>query len=525
MPDDRFLLVTLIGSGELAVLDTATEKPVARFMVGGAAEGVTIDTRTGFGYASAQAANKVVKFSLTDWRPVLEIATDASPDPVEVLQLSRSNDHASTSMPGGPAGPGITRSRPRACAARGSRSHVGVGAVEGQASGVAIGSRGVDRIGEMAATLVGWLRARGPSRDRARHGEPRRRDARSQREVLAGYGVTEREVGAPIDASMDVTEVGDSALGVKVVIGAAFLAADAVIVVNRVKPHTDFDSLRVGSGLLKMSVIGLGKAEGAFRAHWAAKTQGYEQVFLDVSAAVLAHVPSAYGVALVEDGSHQLGQITLLKGAEFHAREPELLRRARSWMPALPIPEVDVLIVDEIGKNISGAGMDTNIIGRGVDLKPMPNRRADVRVIYARSLTPESHGNAVGIGLADIVSQRLVDQMDPAFTYTNAISAMTPAPARISIHFPTDRQCLQAALRISAADPAAPRIARIRNTLALDRVVLSEACLAAARQRRGPGAARRLGVRRGWQLRRADGPAAAGSRSDSASSFVSLVFV
>jgi hypothetical protein len=147
-------------------------------------------------------------------------------------------------------------------------------------------------------------------------------------------------------------------------------------------------------------------------------------------------------------------------------------------MPALPIPEVDVLIVDEIGKNISGAGMDTNIIGRGVDLKPMANRRADVRVIYARGLTPESHGNAVGIGLADIVSQRLVDSMDPVFTYTNAISAMTPAPARISIHFPTDRQCLEAALRISAADPAAPRVARIRNTLALDRVVLSEACLA-----------------------------------------------
>jgi len=350
---------------------------------------------------------------------------------------------------------------------------------KGRRVALAIGSRGVDRIGELAATLVAWLRARGAEPvivpAMGSHGGA---TAEGQREVLAGYGVTEREVGAPIDASMDVTEVGDSALGVKVVIGAAFLAADAVIVVNRVKPHTDFDSLRVGSGLLKMSVIGLGKAEGAFRAHWAAKTQGYEQVFLDVSATVLSHLPNAFGVALVEDGSHKLGHITLLKGAEFHAREPELLKRARGWMPALPIPEVDVLIVDEIGKNISGAGMDTNIIGRGVDLKPMANRRADVRVIYARGLTPESHGNAVGIGLADIVSQRLVDSMDPVFTYTNAISAMTPAPARISIHFPTDRQCLEAALRISAADPAAPRVARIRNTLALDRVVLSEACLA-----------------------------------------------
>jgi Lactate racemase N-terminal domain len=349
---------------------------------------------------------------------------------------------------------------------------------KGRRVAIAIGSRGVDRIGEMAATLVGWLRARGAEPvivpAMGSHGGA---TAEGQREVLAGYGVTEREVGAPIDASMEVTEVGESALGVKVVIGAAFLAADAVIVVNRVKPHTDFDSVRVGSGLLKMSVIGLGKAEGAFRAHWAAKTQGYEQVFLDVSAAVLSHLPNAYGIALVEDGSHKLGHITLLKGAEFHAREPELLKRARSWMPALPIPEVDVLIVDEIGKNISGAGMDTNIVGRGVDTRPMANRNVEVRAIYARGLTPESRGNAVGIGLADIVSTRLVEEMDPVSSYTNAISALTPATVRISINFRTDAECLRAALRVAAADVNAPRIVRIRHTLALDRVVVSEACV------------------------------------------------
>jgi hypothetical protein len=144
-------------------------------------------------------------------------------------------------------------------------------------------------------------------------------------------------------------------------------------------------------------------------------------------------------------------------------------------MPAIPFPEVDVLIVDEIGKDISGTGMDTNIIGRGVDLQPMPNRRAAVAAIYVRGLTPASHGNAIGIGLADIVSTRLVEAMDAPKTYTNAVSAMTPGTARISIHFPTDRECLRAALRVSAADPAAPRIVRIRHTLALDRIVVSEA--------------------------------------------------
>ena len=141
--------------------------------------------------------------------------------------------------------------------------------------------------------------------------------------------------------------------------------------------------------------------------------------------------------------------------------------------------------------------MDTNIIGRGVDGSRCQAAASDVRVIYARGLTPESHGNAIGIGLADIVSQRLVDQMDPVITYTNAISAMTPATARISIHFQTDASACRPRSASAPPIPAAPRIARIRNTLALDRVVLSEACLATLpRQRRGPGAARRLAVRR-----------------------------
>jgi len=133
-----------------------------------------------------------------------------------------------------------------------------------------------------------------------------------------------------------------------------------------------------------------------------------------------------------------------------------------------------VLVVDEIGKDISGTGMDTNIVGRGVDLQPMPNRRSAVSAIYVRGLTPASHGNAIGIGMADIVSDRLVQAMDRHKTYTNAVSAMTPGTARVSIHFPTDRECLRAALRVSAADPQAPRIVRIRHTLALDRIVVSE---------------------------------------------------
>ena len=352
----------------------------------------------------------------------------------------------------------------------------------GKRVAVAVGSRGIDRIGDVARVVVGWLTAHGASvfvmPAMGSHGGA---SSEGQRELLEGYGVTEAALGVPIDASMEVTEIGETASGVRVVVSSAALAADVVVLVNRIKPHTDFDSPLVGSGLLKMSAIGLGKAEGAIRNHFAAARVGHERVILEVSDVVLGRLARVHGVALLEDGGHQLARVEVLEGAAFRSHEPALLKQARDWMPMLPVPDVDVLIVDAIGKNISGTGMDTNIVGRGVDLRPRQNRSSDVRAIYLRGLTPESHGNAIGIGLADVVSSRLVRQMDPVSTYTNAVSAMTPAPARISMHFDTDRECLRAALRMSGADVDRPRIVRIRHTLALDRVVVSEACLPAIR--------------------------------------------
>jgi len=347
----------------------------------------------------------------------------------------------------------------------------------GRRVAVAVGSRGIDRIGEIAQAVVAWLKARGADPfvvpAMGSHGGA---TPDGQREMLGTYDVTEATIGAPFETSMDVDELGETASGVRAVVSSVVRAADAVILINRVKPHTDFDGA-FASGLIKMSAIGLGKAEGAIRCHWAASTLGHERVIREVSTLVLSKLPRVYGIALIEDGAHQLSRIETLRGAEFHDREPSLLAVARQWMPALPLPEVDVLVLDEIGKNISGAGMDTNIVGRGVDTFPMPNRRSIVRRIYVRGLTPESRGNAIGIGLADVVSSRLVEQMDPVSTYTNAISAMTPATARVSIHFKTDAECMKAVLRVAAADPARPRIVRIRHTLALDRIVVSEACL------------------------------------------------
>jgi hypothetical protein len=224
-----------------------------------------------------------------------------------------------------------------------------------------------------------------------------------------------------------------------------------------------------------MCAIGLGKQDGAIASHLAASRIGHERVIREIALVAAARMPRLYGVALVEDGTHRLARVDVLRGEEFESREPELYRLAWEWMPGLPFPEVDLLIVDEIGKDISGAGMDTNIIGRGVDLMPMANCRAKVRAIYARSLTPASHGNAVGIGLADVVSSRLVSQMDPRVSYTNALSAMTPATVRISINFPTDAECIRAGLRVAGVEPDVAKVLRIRSTLNLSHVVASVA--------------------------------------------------
>jgi len=343
---------------------------------------------------------------------------------------------------------------------------------------VGLGSRGIDRIALVARTVVGWLRARGAEPfifpAMGSHGGG---TAEGQIDLLSSYGITEATVGAPIRAAMETDEIGVTETGIRVRGSRVARAADAIVLVNRVKPHTDFAAAELGSGLRKMSAIGLGKADGAFACHLAASRVGFETVFREVSRVVVSVFPRLYGVALIEDGTHHLARVEVLRGGEFETREPVLYAQARAWMPALPFAQADVLVVDEIGKDFSGTGMDTNITGRGVDGRPMPNRRTDVRAIYVRGLSAASHGNAIGIGLADVVSTRVVDKMDREITYMNALSAMTPCPPRISINFATDEACLRAVLRIAGVPAEDARILRIRNTLAMGQVVASEAYL------------------------------------------------
>jgi hypothetical protein len=353
-------------------------------------------------------------------------------------------------------------------------AELSVFAWSGRRVAVAVGSRGIDKIATVARAAVDWFKMRGADPfvipAMGSHGGA---TPEGQKEVLAALGVTEQSVGAPIEPAMETLEIGRSSTGARVLTSRAAYEADAVLIINRIKPHTDFASPEIGSGLRKMCVIGLGKAEGAFEFHHAATRHGYEPVLKEISARILDSYSSLFGLALVEDARHHLARIEALRGERIIEREPQLFAVARKWMPALPFPEIDVLIVDEMGKNISGAGMDTNIIERGIDGVPREGRKAEVRAIYVRSLTPESHGNAIGIGLADVASSSLVEKIDKQATYTNALTAISPETVRIPMHFANDQECLKAALRISGADPALARIVRVRNTLALDKFIVT----------------------------------------------------
>jgi len=354
----------------------------------------------------------------------------------------------------------------------------------GRRVAVAAGSRGIDRYADVVAAVVATLRAAGaipfvmPAM--GSHGGG---TAPGQIDVLESLGITEGTVGAPIVSNIETVELARTPHGFRVLTAKDALEADAVVLVNRVKPHTDFASPTFGSGLQKMSAIGLGKIEGAFECHQAASRHGHETVIREAARIVIGRLPVLLGVALVEDGHHHLARVEVLAGAEFESGEPALLRQAREWMPLLPFKEIDVLVLDEIGKNVSGAGMDTNVVGRGVNGLPREDRSTTVRSLYVRGLTPESHGNAVGMGLADVVRTRLVREMDPKSTYTNALSAMTPAMVRTPMHFDTDAECLKAALRMSGVAEDGARIVRVRNTLALDRLVVSPALAAEVRER------------------------------------------
>jgi hypothetical protein len=351
----------------------------------------------------------------------------------------------------------------------------------GQSVALTAGSRGITNIPLVLRTVAEFLKDLGarpflvPAM--GSHGGG---TADGQRQVLESYGITEAFVGAPIRASMDVVPLGTTPEGYPVVLDRHAAAADHIGVVARVKPHTGYHG-PIESGLLKMMMIGLGKHAGALNYHRILLEVPYDQVVRSVGRTVRARAPIAFGLALVENAYDETARVEGVRTPEFEEREEHLLTLAKRWLAHLPFSQADLLIIDEIGKDISGSGMDTNIVGRKRAFRqaPAPPDQPAMRHIFVRGLTERTHGNASCIGLADFTTTRLVRAMNYRATVINCLTAGYPEGANLPVHFDTDREVLDAALAIAGTRPAAAaRVMRIKNTLCLEDVEVSEPCLA-----------------------------------------------
>jgi lactate racemase-like protein len=351
----------------------------------------------------------------------------------------------------------------------------------GQTVALTAGSRGIANIPLVLRETVAFLKRLGarpfliPAM--GSHGGG---TAEGQRRILESYGVTEAFVGAPIRASMEVVTVGATPEGFPVFLDRLASEADHIGVVARVKPHTGFHGA-VESGLLKMMMIGLGKHVGALAYHRILLEHPFDLVVRSVGRVMCARVPVAFGLALVENAYDETAIIEAVAPEDFEAREEHLLHEARRRLPRLPWREADLLIVDEIGKDISGSGMDTNVVGRKRAFRQSPPEdQPAMRLIFVRGLSARTHGNATGIGLADFTTTRLVKAMNYRATVVNCLTAGYPDGAFLPVHFETDREATDAALAIiGTRPPEEARVLRIRNTLQVEEVEASEPCFAA----------------------------------------------
>jgi hypothetical protein len=340
---------------------------------------------------------------------------------------------------------------------------------------VAVGSRGIANIGSIVRAVVSSLRKAGAGPfivpAMGSHGGA---TAHGQTRVLAGYGITEGETGAPVVPSMETVALPAAGLDHSVFISRAAYEADGIVLVNRIKPHTDFHG-RYESGLVKMGVIGLGKHEGALALH-AFGADGLRDRLAGAFKEVVETGKILLGLAVIENAREETSFVEAVPGGRILEREPALLDLARENMPSLPVEEIDALIIDRMGKEISGVGMDTNIIGRmrirGVGEPPSPR----VKAIAVCSLTPQSYGNAVGVGLADVITKKLFGAIDFGVMNLNARTSRFLERAKVPYVAENDRDALEVALSSCGRLPAgSERIVRIRDTLHLNEVQVSQA--------------------------------------------------
>ncbi len=355
----------------------------------------------------------------------------------------------------------------------------------GQSVAITAGSRGVANLADILKAVVDHVKALGADPfivpAMGSHGGA---TAQGQRAVVESYGVTEESVGCPIRSGMETVVVCRTAEGFPVHFDRHAFEADHVVVCNRIKPHTRFVG-DIESGLMKMLLIGLGKCAGATIYHRAIQDYSFGQIIRSVAGEVLKRCHIAAGLAIVENALDQTALIEGVPPEQFESREKELLVLAKQWMGKLPFDRADVLLIDEIGKNVSGTGLDTNVVGRKFDdHRAVEGEFPKVKIIVLRGLTEATHGNAVGLGCAEFCKSRLLREMDVHATRINAITAGHLGAALLPMDYETDREILDLALgTIGLVEPPNARLLWIKNTLEVGELECSTAYLEEARRR------------------------------------------
>ncbi len=338
---------------------------------------------------------------------------------------------------------------------------------------IAVGSRGVSPIADVVRLVSEAIRSLGgdpfivPAM--GSHGGG---TAAGQAQVLAGYGISEAALGVPVRATMDTVEFGATDHGVPVHMDAVAAAADGIVVIGRVKPHTSFRG-PVESGLCKMLAIGLGNRRGAEAIH-------AHDLAVTVPAAArvaLSAGPVCLGVALVENAFDRPHRLAVVEPKAFEATDRDLLQVARGVIPRVPLDRLDLLLIDRMGKNVSGTGMDPNVIGMWRRLPELP-REPEYRWLAVLGLTEQSHGNAVGIGMADLTSRKLTDAIDPVPTHANVLTSMAVGMAKVPVTLSNDQACYAMGLTLARRSSSEPlRVARIASTMELETFWLSDTAL------------------------------------------------
>jgi len=346
----------------------------------------------------------------------------------------------------------------------------------GQSVAVAVGSRGINHLPVIVKEVVDFLKELGAAPyivpSMGSHGGA---TAEGQTEVLHGYGVTEEAMGVPIKSSMDVTVIGHTPGGIPVHMDKNAHAADMVVVINRIKPHTGFRG-SIESGLCKMMAIGLGKHVGCSRLHQENRAV-FSDALVSVAEVFLQKANIGFGLAIVENAFDETTVVKALPKEELIDEERKLLVLAKSLLPSLLLDEIDVLLVEQVGKDISGPGMDPNIIGRHSAFSTVVGYTGPkIHQIIVLNLSEGTHGNATGIGTADFITRNVLDKIDLNATYANQIAARNPAGGRIPITLDTEREAIIAAIKCcrDIREDIGPRIVRIKDTLHLGDIWVSE---------------------------------------------------